>query len=707
LSNLPRLVMGLTEEQRRRMDQKKAEALAKIKTKTSPARTAPVTGSSLQPLQGATEPAKPGGLTDQQRRDMGEKRKAAMQLKLNKGIQSGQNSATVPATVNQTAVKQKNLINNFYSKPVRLLKGSSSLISPTRFEIEVGYHKQLIDTLKSLPTAQYNATKKTWSFLIIEHDSVLRKLQSLKAEVEISPLPNWILKTFKKPRDLTPEQVDIADIEPHLYENLMPFQKVGIQYGVSRHGRVLIADDMGLGKTVQALGLASYYSNHWPVLIICQSTLKYNWHSSVLRWLPSSVTEQDISVISSGKDFIGSDKFIVISYDLVSKKQNELQQKNFQFIIVDESHCIKDSKSARTKAVEPLLKASKCLVLLSGTPALSRPIELFSQITALEPSLFRWVSEFGNRYCDGKMKRFGDREVPDFTGSSHMLELSLLLQERCLIRRLKSEVLQELPSKLRTTVTLDPAGVDTKSSAMKEKKTENAKVKGMDRHSFILEWYGETAKAKVKAVQNYIRELLSGGDKKFLVFAHHQVMMNALAEVVEDLGVRYIFIDGSVSSEQRNAHVEKFQKNEKVRVAVLSITAANAGITLTAASLVVFAELFWNPGVLTQAEDRAHRIGQTDSVSVQYLVARDTADDVLWPMIQSKLNVLNKAGLSKDNFEESESKVLEDTRQKKIEDCFNVKNAEKPESDLDVEALWDNLGEDDFNVDSPPKRIKL
>ena len=112
--------------------------------------------------------------------------------------------------------------------------------------------------------------------------------------------------------------------------------------------------------------------------------------------------------------------------------------------------------------------------------------------------------------------------------------------------------------------------------------------------------------------------------------------------------------------------------------------------------------------MLTQAEDRAHRIGQTDSVSIQYLVARDTADDVLWPMIQKKLDVLNKAGLSKDNFEESESKVLEDTRQKKIEDCFNVEKSLKHEIDPDVEALWDD---EDFNEnffdDSPAKKPKM
>ena len=670
------------------MEEKKAEALAK-KRKNNPAGNSH--SSAVQV-----------GLSEQQRREMEEKRKAARQIQLTKGPKPA------PSATSAAPSTSKNLLgNNFYSRPARVLKGSCSLVSPTRFEIDVGYHGQLIETLRNLPTAQYNATRKTWSFLVVDHDSVLRKLLPLKSEVVISPLPNWILKTFSKPRDLTPEQIDIGAIEPYLYDNLMPFQKEGIKFGVSRQGRVLIADDMGLGKTVQALGLASYYDQHWPVLIVCQSTLKYSWHSSVLRWLPQSVTEQEVSVISSGKDYIGSDKFVIISYDLVSKKLKELQQKNYQFVIVDESHCIKDYKSGRTKAVEPLLKASKCLVLLSGTPALSKPIELFTQISSLDPTLFRFVGEFGMRYCDGKIKRFGEREIPDYNGHSFGTELSLLLSERLMIRRLKSEVLQQLPSKQRTTVTLDPAGVETKTKIMKDRRAESAKdLKGMDRHAFILEWFGHTAQAKVKAVQSYITELLSIGDQKFLVFAHHQVMMKAIAEAVKSAGVAYIVIDGQVSAKERDERVKLFQTSPKVRVAVLSITAANSGITLTAANLVVFAELFWNPGVLTQAEDRAHRIGQTDSVSIQYLVARDTADDVIWPMIQSKLSVLNKAGLSKDNFEESQSKVMEDTRPNKIKDCFN---AQKLQEDSDMEALLADLMEDDFNDDddSPPKKIKL
>ena len=575
-------------------------------------------------------------LSDQQKRMLEQKRNAAKLMQQNKVKLLSSKSQQIPVPIE---VKKANESNNFYSQPRNKVQGKCSMITSTRFELDVSYHKQLIDIVKTVGSAQYNATKKTWTFHIADHDTVLRKVACLKPEVEVTALPNWILQTFSKPRDLTPNLVDISSIDPYLLTNLMPFQKDGIKYGVSRHGRVLIADDMGLGKTVQALGLASYYQDSWPVLIVCQSTLKYSWRQSILRWLPSSVTETDVGVITSGKDYIGSDLFTIVSYDLVTKKQAELKQKAYQFIILDESHCIKDFKSARTKAVEPLIKSSKYLVLLSGTPALSRPIELFPQISALDPKLFRWPSEFGNRYCDGKIKRFGDKEIPDYSGSSNMQELSLLLQERCMIRRLKAEVLNELPSKQRFSIILDPAGVDTKNAALKEKKkkTEKKGLNGSEKHGLILQWFAATAPAKLKAVKDYIKDILNNSNQKFLVFAHHQVMLSAIAQLMESEKVGFIYIDGSVSSEARKDRVDRFQTVDSCRAAVLSITAANAGITLTAANLVIFAELFWNPGVLTQAEDRAHRIGQTDCVNIQYLVAKETADDVLWPMIQNKV----------------------------------------------------------------------
>jgi len=191
--------------------------------------------------------------------------------------------------------------------------------------------------------------------------------------------------------------------------------------------------------------------------------------------------------------------------------------------------------------------------------------------------------------------------------------------------------------------------------------------KGLERRGALLSYYSETSKAKSKAVCDYIGDLLKAG-KKFLCFAHHTSLIKDICDCISSQSVDYIRIDGKVGAEDRKKLCDDFQLKENIRVAVLSITAASTGLTLTAANLVVFAELFWNPGVLTQAEDRAHRIGQQDSVTVQYLVARATADDYLWPLVQQKLDVLSRAGLSKDNFHEAGTTHLTNSKQNSIPD---------------------------------------
>ncbi|KAB7502383.1 SWI/SNF-related matrix-associated actin-dependent regulator of chromatin subfamily A-like protein 1 [Armadillidium nasatum] len=207
-------------------------------------------------------------------------------------------------------------------------------------------------------------------------------------------------------------------------------------------------------------------------------------------------------------------------------------------------------------------------------------------------------------------------------------------------------------------------------------------------------------------LSEYVKELLTEGNKKFLVFAHHRIMLNSISETCEEQKVHYIRIDGSTNSESRQKLVDHFQTDPNTRVAVLSITAASSGITLTAAQLVVFAELYWNPGLLIQAEDRAHRIGQVDSVLVQYLVAKGTADDFIWPLVQSKLNILNKVGLSKDSFSGAAS-----TKQKANNKEGIMKYFSEIKDEEFLNDLFDDIPESSSSSQSSPspsvKRKKL
>ncbi|KAL1109987.1 hypothetical protein AAG570_014066 [Ranatra chinensis] len=529
---------------------------------------------------------------------------------------------------------------NVFSEPI---VGTCSLFSRDRFCANVAYNQKLIDLLKTIPGREFDPVKKIWHFPLEQYQNFKELVAPLAPHIVFSAFPRAIQKNKEKGSwdNIDHKSIDVSRIERNLLDSLFPFQIEGVQFGISKHGRCLIADEMGLGKTIQALGIADYFRSEWPLLIVCPSSMRYQWEEEIRKFIPS-VPSYSVYVINSKKDFIERAKVVIISFDLMGKQKDFLKKYGFGVIIVDESHSLKSNKTQRTKAAIEIISNCRRCILLSGTPALSRPSELFPQIKALQPSLFKDMMEFGVRYCEGKQDRFGW----NFNGSSNLDELRILLEEKIMIRRLKTDVLDQLPSKIRQVVILSDDNIDnTKTMSVYAKKLNQDSIKGTEKRSTLLSYFAETGKSKIKAICLHIEKLLEQ-NKKFLCFAHHRDVLDAVCKVLEAKEVYYIRIDGSVNSEERKSVCDQFQEEDKFRVAVLSIKAANTGITLTAAQLIVFAELFWNPGELIQAEDRAHRIGQKDSVLVQYLLAKGTADDYLWPLVQSKLTVLKRAGLS-------------------------------------------------------------
>eukprot|EP01090_Pellita_catalonica_P001676 TRINITY_DN11437_c0_g1_i3.p1 TRINITY_DN11437_c0_g1~~TRINITY_DN11437_c0_g1_i3.p1 ORF type:complete len:372 (+),score=57.70 TRINITY_DN11437_c0_g1_i3:26-1117(+) len=158
----------------------------------------------------------------------------------------------------------------------------------------------------------------------------------------------------------------------------------------------------------------------------------------------------------------------------------------------------------------------------------------------------------------------------------------------------------------------------------------------------VNELFQDAGTAKLPATIDYVKTVLNGGDQQFIVFAHHQDVMDGVCLSLTKQSIDHIRIDGRVNSADRSALVNHFQSDPNCRVAVLSITAAGCGLNITKAEVVIFAELYWNPGLLQQCEDRAHRIGQTKSVDVRYLVGRDTMDVHVWDVLKSKLDVLGR-----------------------------------------------------------------
>ena len=250
------------------------------------------------------------------------------------------------------------------------------------------------------------------------------------------------------------------------------------------------------------------------------------------------------------------------------------------------------------------------------------------------------------RYCEGHHGRFGWDEK----GASNTEALCAVLTHCLMIRREKSAVLKQLPAKLRCKLEVDVPPKERKEIVAKMLAIQNdtdasGGEAARQHHPLVTSLYVDTGLAKVKAVGAHVDQLLAPADKggdavgQLLLFGHHQRVLDALARHLESKGVPYVRVDGQVPVELRQVQCDRFQRDAQLRVALLSISAAGVGLTLTAASVVVFAECSWEIGKLKQAEDRAHRIGQTSSVLVQYCLAEGTLDDWMWRTVERKLEV--------------------------------------------------------------------
>ena len=602
---------------------------------------------------------------------------------------------------NNDKKKNRNSVSNPKDKySFKQSKISFQLIDKDKVEINATFFMppQIISILKK-HKINYNTQTKTYQFPFkiypllykeldkLLHDSEYKELPEFKV-IDLSPIPmlplevstkaeeinyikyrETITKSNKKSTkeiklDFTKDpQKSIDSLSGKFLQALYDFQKDGIKFGIERKGRILLADEMGVGKTVQAIGIALMYKEEWPVLIICPSSLKFVWRDEILKWIPDINDDKiNIQIFKSSKDYFKCGvKIYIMSYDLTVKLEDKITEKNFKFIIADEAHYMKSPDAKRTKCLMPIIKRSKRVILITGTPILAKPVELYPLLTMLRPDLFHNFKEFGNRYCDPKRNFFG----MDWTGSSNPKELNYILRH-IMIRRLKKEVMNQLPPKKRQKVEIqtDPKvikqiqAINLSSEKIIEKINElnnsqinpnpanyvNPEKPENDNENLLNLFnkvYNLSAEAKISGVKEYIHYLIDN-KCKFLIFAHHMKMLDGIEEEVKKLKVDYIRIDGKVKLEKRQEYVYKYQHDETCLVAILSITACYTGITLTAASTVVFSELHMTPAVMIQAEDRAHRIGQEhECVNIHYLYGPDTIDEVLFRMLNQKQNIFS------------------------------------------------------------------
>ena len=298
-----------------------------------------------------------------------------------------------------------------------------------------------------------------------------------------------------------------------------------------------------------------------------------------------------------------------------------LEDFNFQMTIVDEAHYLKNAEAKRTENLVPVIKRCKRVLLLTGTPAFARPKELYNLLNILRPDAFSNFREFGNRYCDPRPNRWSGGV--DYNGATNIKELHYLLMNSVMIRRLKKDVLAELPPKRRqkVEVKVDNQYVKKIQDAVSRAKGGTGQLASMvdslmdtyfrqddedfegqvrrveddkkREHPEVLQCYLYTGLAKIAGVREYLNDLLQN-DIKLLIFAHHTEVLNGIEEEVKKLKLKYIRIDGQTDVNKRYEGVKLFQEDESVKIGVLSLTAAGIGLTLTAASTVIFAEVILN-----------------------------------------------------------------------------------------------------------------
>jgi SWI/SNF-related matrix-associated actin-dependent regulator 1 of chromatin subfamily A len=469
------------------------------------------------------------------------------------------------------------------------------------------------------------------------------------------------LTLFGEPRgDITATALVTAPQPAWVNIQLFPFQREGVEWLRDRP-RALLADEMGLGKTLQAIAWASMPGKaRLPALVVVPASLKLNWEREINRARPTDT----VRVLDGGEAWPSPlPDWVVLNYDILLSFRNAIKDTPFKSIILDEAHYIKNLAAKRTQATLELAEAIPNRLLVTGTPMLNRPVEVFSLLLFLGEAQRERYRAFLDRYTEREMVR--GRVV--FTGAKNLAELHLRLSS-VMLRRAKKDVLRQLPPKIQTPLFVGLSNAREYAEAeraflrwLRQKRGDQAALRA--------------ARAEAIVRLNHLRQLAAQGKvavmndwlKPCEVSGHKHIVFSSFKEPLNDLAnakaARAVLYTGETSGPARQALVDLFQKDAGKCFFLGTVGAAGVGITLTAADRVVFLDLPWNPGVKVQAEDRAHRIGQRNVVEVVNVLAKHTVDERMAKLMAEKAEVIAQAVEGKTPTEAShtaEAALLEE-----------------------------------------------
>lgn len=501
------------------------------------------------------------------------------------------------------------------------------------------------------------------------HMSVIDDLYENRDEAELSFELDEKYERLKEFKHI-PETVPPANLLPVL----RPYQASGYQWlnylnDVGWGG--ILADDMGLGKTVQALSMLQHYreqNDQLIALVVCPTTLIYNWRNEVEKFTPSlSWHIHHGSTRSRTADELINFNIIITTYGTLRSDIQLLLKMKFDYIILDESQAIKNPSSKVTKAA--CLLNAKNKLCMSGTPLQNNTFDVYAQMNFLNPGLLGSVEFFRNEFAT-PIDKFGEEEQKE-----HLRKLLYPF----ILRRTKEQVAKDLPEKTETILFCEMDKEQRKiyeayRNSYRDKILGSIDEQGIDKSQLTIlqglmklrqicdspailneEEKFPNHSIKLEELAREIEENI--GDHKALIFSQFLGMLSLIKQKLTEDNIPFEYFDGSTTAAERERAIRNFQENDSCRVFLISLKAGGVGLNLTAADYVYIVDPWWNPAVEQQAIDRTHRIGQTKNIFAYRMICIDTIEDKILQLQERKRKLASELIADDTGFVKALSKA--------------------------------------------------